>query len=258
MENVRNTENEQGNFVNLTQENIGAQHLSCIIRSKTTPPGVALKKAWLKERLNEGHVFRKLDEKATAFIEYAPLESAWVPVAGDDYLYIYCLWTVGEYRGKGYGKSLLDYAVNDAKQKNKAGLCVLSHKKPKTWLTDRAFLIKNGFEVADATQSGYEVLALSFNGAYPRFCDNAKRERIATDELTVYYTDQCPYIYRACETVKTYCAERGIPVRLIKIETLRQAKELPCPFNNFAIFYKGRFETVNLPDLSYLQRILKK
>lgn len=41
--------------------------------------------------MKEGHIFRKLDAKATVFIEYAPLETAWVPVIGENYFYIYCL-----------------------------------------------------------------------------------------------------------------------------------------------------------------------
>ena len=53
-----------------------------------THPGVETKRQWLSDRLKEGHVFRKLDAKATVFIEYAPLEMAWVPVLGDNYLYI--------------------------------------------------------------------------------------------------------------------------------------------------------------------------
>ena len=46
------------------------------------PSGVEAKRTWLRERLKEGHVFRKLDAKGVAFIEYAPLETAWVPVRG--------------------------------------------------------------------------------------------------------------------------------------------------------------------------------
>ena len=49
------------------------EHLCCIIRSKKAHPGVEAKRKWLSERLKEGHVFRKLNEKATVFIEYAPL-----------------------------------------------------------------------------------------------------------------------------------------------------------------------------------------
>ena len=99
----------EAEFINLTEKNIDSEHLCCIIRSKVVHPGVETKRQWLAQRLKEGHVFRKLDEaKATVFIEYAPLETAWVPVEGENYLYLYCLWTSGEYRGKGYGRALLE------------------------------------------------------------------------------------------------------------------------------------------------------
>ena len=67
-------------FINLTIENIDKEHLCCAIADKKHQAGVAVKKNWLKERIAEGHVFRKLDEKGKVFIEYAPLETAWVPV----------------------------------------------------------------------------------------------------------------------------------------------------------------------------------
>ena len=52
--------------------------------------------------------------------------------------------------------------------------------------------------------------------------------------------------------------QNGIPVQFLLVDTLQKAKELPCVFNNWAVFYNGRFETVNLLDVSYLKRILKK
>ena len=79
-------------FVNLTTENLAGEHLCCIIRSKKPHHGIEAKRRWLSDRLNEGHVFRKLNAKATVFIEYAPLETAWVPITGDNYYYVYCLW----------------------------------------------------------------------------------------------------------------------------------------------------------------------
>lgn len=49
-----------------------------------------------------------------------------------------------------------------------------------------------------------------------------------------------------------------VPVSFIQVDTLQKAKELPCVFNNWAVFYKGKFETVNLLlDVDYLKRILK-
>ena len=92
-------------FINLTNENLTDEHLCCIIRSKKSHPGIDAKRQWLSERLSEGHIFRKLNAKATVFIEYAPLETAWVPVIGDNYYYLYCLWVLGSSKGKGYGKA---------------------------------------------------------------------------------------------------------------------------------------------------------
>lgn len=79
-------------FLSLTPENLAGEHLCCIIRTKKLHPGVEAKRRWLAARLEEGHVFRKLNEKATVFIEYAPLETAWVPIEGENFIYIYCLW----------------------------------------------------------------------------------------------------------------------------------------------------------------------
>ena len=59
--------------------------------------------------------------------------------------------------------------------------------------------------------------------------------------------------------MKEYCEANGIPASFILVDTLQKAKALPCVFNNWAVFYKGRFETVNLLlDPAVLKRILKK
>ena len=119
-------------FVTLTPDNLASEHLSCIIRTKKAHPGVEAKRRWLAERLPEGHVFRKLDakEKETAFIEYAPLETAWVPITGDNYLYLYCLWVTGSFKGKGIGQALMDSCLADAKRQGKAGVCMLGSQNP--------------------------------------------------------------------------------------------------------------------------------
>lgn len=246
-------------FINLTTENLASEHLCCIIRSKKVHQGIEAKRQWLSERLKEGHVFRKLNKKATVFIEYAPLETAWVPIIGNNYYYIYCLWTLGNCKGKGYGKSLMEYCITDAKEKGKSGVCMLGSKKQKSWLTDQAFAKRFGFEVVDTTDDGYELLALSFDGTAPKFTDNARTQKIENEELTVYYDMQCPYVHQNIEMLKEYSEMNDVPVSLIQVDTLQKAKELPCVFNNWAVFYKGKFETLNLLlDVNYLKRILKK
>lgn len=245
-------------FINLTPENLPEEHLCCIIRTKKPHKGVEAKRQWLSDRLTEGHVFRKLNAKATVFIEYAPLEIAWVPVTGDNYYYIYCLWALGPDKGKGYGESLMEYCITDAIEKGKSGICMLGAKKQKTWLSDQSFAKKFGFEVVDSTDNGYELLALSFDGTMPEFAENIKNGGIQNKELTVYYDMQCPYICHSIEMIKQYCETNDVPVSLIQVDTLQKAKELPCVFNNWAVFYNGNFETVNLLDTGYLKRILKK
>ena len=176
-------EQREVTFVNLTPENLEREHLSCIIRSKKPHPGVEAKRAWLADRLTEGHVFRKLDVKDAVFVEYAPLETAWVPVEGENYVYIYCLWVNGASKGKGYGKLLMESCLDDARAQGKSGVCMLGARKQKGWLSDQAFARRYGFETVDETENGYELLALSFDGTKPRFAEGARRCVIEEQEL---------------------------------------------------------------------------
>ena len=246
-------------FINITTENLAQEHLCCIIRSKKPHPGIDAKRQWLSDRLKEGHVFRKLNAaKATVFIEYAPLETAWVPIIGDNFYYVYCLWVLGREKGKGYGRALMEYCLDEARKQGKSGVCMLGSKKQKSWLSDQSFAKRYGFEAADTTDDGYELLALSFDGTMPRFTQNVKKQEIENKELTIYYDMQCPYVCRYVEKIGQYCQENDVPVSFIEADTLEKAKELPCVFNNWAVFYKGMFQTVNLLDTAALKRILKK
>ena len=44
----------------------------------------------------------------------------------------------------------------------------------------------------------------------------------------------------------------------LHVETTEQAKMLPCPFNNWAVFYGGRFVTVNQLDGAGVQKLLAR
>lgn len=245
-------------FVNLTPENLAREHLCCIIRSKTVHPGVEAKRAWLAQRLEEGHVFRKLEGKECVFIEYAPLETAWVPVTGENFDYIYCLWVQGGPRGHGYGRQLMEYCIADAKARGRSGVCMLGAEKQKSWLSDQRFAEKFGFQVVDTTEDGYHLLALSFDGTVPHFAPGAKAQTIPEKELTVYYDDQCPYIHQRVEKLRAYCEGKGIPARFVHVETREQAKALPCVFNNWVVFYGGKFITVNQIDGAAVEKLLKR
>lgn len=246
----------EAKFINLTPQNIENEHLCCIIRTKPNP-GTDSKRKWLAERLPEGHIFRKLNIKGCVFIEYAPLEKAWVPIIGDNFYYIYCLWIQGSPKGCGYGRQLMEYCIADAKSHGKSGICMLGAKKQKNWLSDQKFAKKYGFKAVDETSDGYELLALSFDGTMPKFSPTVKQE-IAEKELTIYYDYQCPYIFQRIEKLRTYCDEKSISAKFILVDSLEKAKSLPCVFNNWAAFYGGKFITVNQLDGAAAEKIIAK
>lgn len=243
------------NYINLTLDNLEDEHLCCAISDKKHQVGVNLKKEWLKDRLEEGHVFRKLDQKGKVFIEYATLEKAWVPIVGENYMYIYCLWVSGSFKGHGHANNLLEYCIKDAKQKGKSGICVLSSKKKMPFISDKKFMIKYGFKVVDSIDD-YELLALSFDGSNPSFSDTVKKQEIEEKDLTIYYSKQCPYTMNCVEQVKCYCDLNAVKYKLISVDTVEQAKALPCIFNNWAIFYNGKFKGLHLLNETYLKKLI--
>ena len=242
-------------FINLSEENIDSEHLCCIIRNKPGHEGIEAKRQWLSARIKEGHVFRKLDQRECVFMEYAPLETAWVPIVGENYYYIYCLWV--QKKGNGYGKELMEYCIADAKANGKSGICMLGSDKQKNWLSDQKFAQKYGFNKVDSTGDGYNLLALSFDKTVPKFSDTVKQK---TDKagLTVFYDYQCPYIPQRIEKLQEYCTGHGIPAEFVLVDSLEKAKNLPCVFNNWAAFYDGKFISVNQLDASSLERFIRK
>ena len=66
-------------LIKLTHENLDQEHICCAI-SSSKDVQVMSKKAWLKERLDEGLVFLKGNVRGKCFIEYIPAEYAWAPV----------------------------------------------------------------------------------------------------------------------------------------------------------------------------------
>lgn len=78
--------------------------------------------------------------------------------------------------------------------------------------------------------------------------ENAKKETIDSKKLTVYYDAQCPFIPGGIESNRKFCEENGIDADFIEVDSLEKAKNLPCVFNNWAVFCGGKFVTVNLLD----------
>ncbi|MDD3140576.1 MAG: YoaP domain-containing protein [Lachnospiraceae bacterium] len=44
----------------------------------------------------------------------------------------------------------------------------------------------------------------------------------------------------------------------MQVDTLEKAKAMPRVFNNWAVFYDGKFETVHLLNMGYLSKMLER
>ena len=244
-------------YINLTLENIDDEHICCAIGDPKHQNGVNNKKEWIQCKLNEGHVFRKLNARGKIFIEYEPIENAWVPINGKNYEYIYCLWVAGSFKGKGIAKELLEYAINDSKEKGMSGICTLTSKKKKPFLGEKKFFEHYGFKVIDRI-GDYELLALSFDDKeLPKFNDNARLMKIDNKEFTIYYSPECPYVEYEVNELSEYAKEKNIKITFIKIDSLEKAKEVPCIFNNWANFYKGEFLSNTILNANSFEKLIK-
>jgi len=244
-------------YINLTKENIDDEHICCAIGDPKHQEGVDKKKEWIKKKLKDGHVFRRLDARGKIFIEYEPLDTAWVPISGDNYEYIYCLWVAGSFKEQGIGRELLEYAIADAKKQKRNGICTLVTKKKKPFIGDKKFFEHFGFKVVDEV-GDYELMALPFKkSATPTFNDNAKSMKIKSKDFTIYYSNECPYVEYEVKELTDYAKKKKIKLDFIKIDSLKKAKEVPCMFNNWANFYKGEFVSNTILNANALEKLLK-
>ena len=243
-------------YLNLTLDNIEKEHICCAIGDKKHISGVERKKEWIKSKLNEGHVFRKLNARGKIFIEYEPIETAWAPVAGEGYEYIYCLWVAGSFKGRGIAGELLEYAINDSKAKGMNGICTLTSKKKKPFIGEKKFFEHYGFRTVDSV-GDYELTALKFNERQtPKFSDSARKMRIDSPEFTVFYSPECPYAEYEVKELSEYARENNVPISFVKIDSLEKAKNAPCVFNNWANFYKGQFVSNTILNANSFKKLL--
>jgi predicted GNAT family acetyltransferase len=176
---------------------------------------------------------------------------------GKNYEYIYCLWVAGSFKGKGIGKELLEYAIQDAKNKKMSGLCTLVSKKKKPFIGEKKFFEHFGFKVVD-TIDDYELLALSFdNNETPKFSESARLMHIDSEDFTIYYSNECPYVEHQVDELTSYAKDKNIKINFIKIDSLDKSKNVPCVFNNWANFYKGKFISNTILNGNALEKLLK-
>lgn len=230
------------NYIRITKENIDREHICCAMSGKQS----LAKKEWLKQRLDEGLVFYRSEERGKCFIEYIPAESAWVPIEADGYIYINCLWIAGSMKGHGYSNDLLNECINDAVAQGKKGVCILSAEgRKREFLSDPKYMEYKGFSVADVSDCGINLMYLPIvpNAEPPKFRECAKHPAVNEDGFVLYYTDQCPFTYYWVPKVREAAKEHGISLKTIHIESREKAQNAPTPVTTYALFCDGKFVT---------------
>ena len=237
-------------FIALNKSNISSEHICCAISDKKCANSYQAKKDWLKKEFNNGYVFRRLDERAKVFIEYGPAEFAWIPITAPNYLNVNCFWVSGKYKKSGYGKALLNIAIQDAKDQGKNGLVTVVGTQKFHFMSDTKWLLKRGFKEIERISSGFSLLAMKFEDSFknPTFNESVRSGECPEKKgIVVYYSNRCPFAeFHAKESLPETAEKRNIPLKIIKLKRIEEAQNCPSPATVFSLFLDGKFMTTDL------------
>ena len=209
--------------------------------SKKKSVGYQKKLGWLKARFAEGMKIKLLELPERGFIEYIPGEYAWRTLAAPGYLVIHCLWVVGKSKGKGYAKKLLDECLRDAEETGKNGVAMLTSEK--NWLVSKKLFVARGFETVAQAEPAFSLMVKRFGDAeLPTLLDN--RDAVCRRHprgLTLFRSDQCPYIEDAISNAVAVAEKAGVEWHVVDLTSAAEVRELsPFPFGTFGMVLNGQ------------------
>lgn len=247
-------------LINITSENIDWEHICCAISDKKGESRVSSKKAWLRERFQDGLIFKRLDARGKVFIEYIPAEKAWLPITAPGYMHINCFWVSGQFQGQGHASRLLDACINDAKERGMCGLTIVSSVKKQSFLSDGAYMRSKGFLEADTAAPYFVLYYLPFSDSapVPKFRDCAKSGLIEEQGMVLYYTNQCPHTDMYVPLIAAMAESRGTRISVHKITTTEEAQNAPTPFTTYSFYHNGKFVTNEILGEKKFQKLLEE
>lgn len=244
-------------YITLNTDNLLQEHICCAIADKKSADGVNAKKEWLDQRMSEGLKFTKLNARGKVFIEYLPAENAWVPIEAPGYTFVNCHWVSGSFKGHGYGKELLELCEKDVKDSK--GVVLIVGKKKKSFLSDKSFFLKNGYEVCDSCAPDFELIVKRFdkNAPLPRFKNIAKEGMgEGIKGVDVFYTAQCPFTVPYIKILQPVIMAADIPVRTHQIKTKEEAQNHFCPVTTYSVFVNGQYYSNEIMTIAKLEKLL--
>ncbi|MDX8362639.1 GNAT family N-acetyltransferase [Cytobacillus sp. IB215316] len=245
-------------FIQITKENIDSEHVCCALGAKQYEDAVHTKKRWLTERMDEGLVFYRLNERAKVFIEYLPAHMAWVPIHAPNYMYINCLWVSGRYKSNDYGKQLIDKCKEDAIARGMDGIVHIVGKKKYPYLSEKRFFEHMGFELVDEVDY-FHLVSLCWGDQTARPAFNSKdKSSIVNKGIAIYYTAQCPFALVTLEGLRKVAESYAVPFTTHQLTTKEQAQNAPTVWTTFGLFYDGKFITHEIMSSQKFEKLLRK
>jgi GNAT superfamily N-acetyltransferase len=226
-------------IIDLTPDNI-AKYGVCGYRDVEKHLELRRKIDWFKEYYPKGLRIRAILSKTGGYqgmLEYIPGKYAHRPVDAAGYMFIHCIF-VGfrkEFKGKGYGSSLIDSCIQEAKSLNMSGVAVVTRKG--SFMADKDIFIKMGFISADTAEPDFELLVLKFDKTAP----DPKFKKFSTDDydggLIIIRSPQCPYSVKNVDAILETAAKLDIKADLIDLKDHESAQQTPCAFGTFCIIH---------------------
>jgi L-amino acid N-acyltransferase YncA len=232
--------NKGPEIVNVDRSNVEETGFFCYM-SKRKSEGYLRKLAWVKARFDEGMRLKMLKLPERGFIEYIPGEKAWRAVNADGYMVIHCLWVVGKSKGRGLGGVLIEECVKDAKKAGMRGVAMVTSEG--NWLAGKRLLESRGFQAVDTAPPSFALMVKSFKpGPQPTFPrDWAARAARHGRGLTIFRSDQCPYLPDATRVLLEAAAKKKVKARVVELRTARDVQTLsPSPYGVFNIVFNGK------------------
>ena len=226
-------------IIDVDAENVDQTGFFCYM-SKRKSEGFQRKLNWLKARFSEGMKIKMFELPQRGFIEYIPGEYAWRAVDAAGYMFIHCLWVVGKSKGKGMAGTLLEHCIEDAKSAGMKGVAMVTSER--VWLIGKKLLLKHGFKSV-AEEAPFNLMVKKFSAAAdPSFSGNWEQKASRYPKgITVFRSDQCPYIPDAAKTILDFAKERGIQSQVVELESCQDVRDLsPSPYGVFSVVNDGR------------------
>ncbi len=229
-------------IMDINQHNVAKTGFFCKMSQKKAP-GYQRKLRWLQARFAEGLKMKMLDfsQEGRGFIEYIPGEYAWRPVEAGGYMFVHCLWVTGTSKNKGNGSLLLEECISDARRMGMHGVATVTSAG--SWMAGKQLFNKHGFETVDHMPPTFELLVKPFDSASLPTFSKGQEDRIKRcgSGLTVFRTDQCPYLDDAVEVAMETARERGLDCRVVELNTVQDVREMaPTPYGVFSLVLNSK------------------